>query len=150
MTEPIASRPQLSYVLAATSAAELHDAAAWLSRTPLSPELEIVLAAPGPVMSRVAARSIPAGIKLVSAYGEPDRRAVRVAGARMTTGLVVMVIDCNEDLSSRFRDPFETGADSSGIDPLAEPLDQPGSAHGIVSHISELPRSDLSRLPEPA
>ena len=114
-------RPELSYVVAAMTADEVHNAARWLREHPVSPKVEIVLAAPGSILARVAARVIPPGVRIASAEPPIDRKAVRVAGARATTGLVVIVVDCDDDLDAKLRDPFAVGEQAPVIveDPLA-------------------------------
>ena len=137
-------RPQLSYVLAATSAAEVHHAAAWLRRVSLSTPIEIVLAAPGAVFAWVAARAIPPRVRLASAIGPGDRRSVRVAGARATTGLVVVVIDCDQDLDSKFNDPFAVGGQGTDlVDPSSwvDPSQADAPQVGVVSQLGSLPQS---------
>src|SRR2546428_6734963 len=64
------------------------------------------MAAPDPVLCPVSARPIPPGVTLASALNPPDRKAVRVAGARATKGLLVVVIDCDEDIGSKVWDPL--------------------------------------------
>jgi len=112
------NRPQLSYVLTAVSDQEVHSAACWLRDNALSPTVEIVLAAPGKVLSRVAARAIPPHVKLASAYGPVDRKLVQVAGARETTGLVVICVACDDDFGAQLRDPFAVA--SSDVEDPAE------------------------------
>lgn len=109
-------RPQLSYVLTAITDQEVHNVACWLRDNRLSPAVEIVLAAPGKVLSRVAARAIPSHVKLASAYGLADRKTVQVAGARETTGLVVICVSCEDDFGAQLRDPFAV-ASSDREDP---------------------------------
>jgi hypothetical protein len=70
----------------------------------IAPEIEIVLAAPVRVLARTAARVVPRRAHLASSRGE-DRIAVRRAGAVVTTGLVVIVIDCDEDFEARLKGP---------------------------------------------
>lgn len=106
MSKATEAQPQLSYVLSAMTDQEVHNVACWLRDNQLSPEVEIVLAAPGKVFSRVAARAIPPHVRLASADGAVDRKAVQVAGARQTTGLVVICLSCEDDLGSMLRDPF--------------------------------------------
>jgi hypothetical protein len=101
MTDRQAPRPELSYVLAAITTDEVDNAVSWLRRTTRAPEIEIVLAAPASVLARVAGRMIPPRVRLASAINPPNRKAVRLAGAQLTTGLVVMVVDCDEDIASR-------------------------------------------------
>jgi hypothetical protein len=98
------ARPQLSYVFAATSAEELPRVARWLWRASCAPEIEVVLAAPARLPARTAARVVPRRANLASSGGE-DRIAVRRAGAAVTTGLVVIVIDCDEDFEARLQGP---------------------------------------------
>ncbi len=109
-------RPQLSYVLTAISDQEVHNVACWLRSNSLSPAVEIVLAAPAKVFSRIAARAIPSHVKLASADGVVDRKGVQVAGARETTGLVVICVSCEDDFESQLRDPFAV-ATSGDEDP---------------------------------
>ena len=109
-------RPQLSYVLTAMSDQEVHNVACWLRTNSLSPAVEIVLAAPAKVFSRVAARAVPSHIRLASADGVVDRKGVQVAGARETTGLVVICVSCEDDFESQLRDPFAV-ATSDNEDP---------------------------------
>ncbi len=99
-------KPELSYVLAATSIDEVHKAAAWLRTARLTERVEIVLAAPGPVFGRVPGRIIPPWVRLVSADNTPDRKVIQVAGARQTTGAVVIVVSCGDDLDAKVQDPF--------------------------------------------
>lgn len=108
-------RPQLSYVLAAMTSAEIDRALAWLRSSPVAPGVEIVLAAPASLLGRVAGRLIPPKVQLASAIRPIDRKAVRVAGARETRGLVVMVVDCDEDIAARMRGP-------SGDQPVGDEL----------------------------
>ena len=110
---PDYARPPLSYVLAATTEEEVHVVAQWLWRAPISPQIEIVLAAPAVVLSWIAGSLIPPRVRLASAIRPQDRKAIRVAGAAVTTGLVVIVIDCDDDFAAKFRDPFAPGAASS-------------------------------------
>ena len=98
-----AERPQLSYVLAAMTSDELNRALAWVRSTPMTASVEIVLAAPASLLGRVAGRLIPPKVQLASAIRPVDRKAVRVAGARETRGLVVMVVDCDDDIAARVR-----------------------------------------------
>jgi hypothetical protein len=91
----------LSYVLAALTPDEVHEASRWLHTHPVTSGVEVVLAAPAEALARIPARVIPAGIRLASAPPTADRKLVRTAGARITTGLVVMVVDCNENLDQQ-------------------------------------------------
>jgi len=100
------ANPPLSYVLAAMTTEEVSTAVSWLWRRPISTPAEIILAAPATVLGAVAARTIPPGVTLASALNPPDRKAVRVAGARATKGLLVVVIDCDEDIGSKVWDPL--------------------------------------------
>jgi hypothetical protein len=100
-------RPQLSYVLAAMTSAELNRAVAWVRSTPVAPGVEVVLAAPAALLGRLAGRLIPPKVQLASAIRPLDRKAVRIAGARETRGLVVMVVDCDEDIATRVKGPME-------------------------------------------
>jgi len=100
------SRPELSYVLTAATADEVHRAAAWLRAARFSPQVEIVLAAPATVLGRVAGRLIPGWVRLASAEGVADRKEIQVAGARRTSGAVVIVVSCSDDLDAKLRDPF--------------------------------------------
>ena len=110
MTKPHDAQPQLSYVLSAVTEQEVHSVACWLRDNRLSSEVEVILAAPAKVFARVAARAIPASVTLASADGVADRKAVQVAGARQTTGLVVICISCDDDFGSLLRDPFAAAA----------------------------------------
>lgn len=98
-------RPQLSYVFAATTSEEVHKVAAWL-RTNRPAGAEIVLAAPSRVFADVAGPTIPLGVILASAptAGGEDRKSVRVAGARVTTGLIVVAVDCDGDIAIRMQE----------------------------------------------
>jgi hypothetical protein len=110
-------KPELSYVLAATTTDEVHKAAAWLRQARLSERVEIVLAAPGRVFGLVAGRVIPSWVRLASAENTPDRKVIQVAGARQTTGAVVIVVSCGDDLETKVRDPFATeGPTAEGPD----------------------------------
>ncbi len=111
-------KPDLSYVLSATTTDEVHKAAAWLRQARLSERVEIVLAAPGLVFGLVAGRVIPPWVRLASAENTPDRKVIQVAGARQTTGAVVIVVSCGDDLDAKVRDPFATeGSTVEGHDP---------------------------------
>jgi diadenosine tetraphosphatase ApaH/serine/threonine PP2A family protein phosphatase len=107
-------RPQLSYVLAAMTSAEMNRAVAWLRSTPPAPGVEVVLAAPASLFARVAGRVIPEHVQLASAIRPVDRKAVRVAGAQVTTGLVVMVVDCDDDIAGKLRGPLGGSSASAG------------------------------------
>jgi hypothetical protein len=100
------NRPPVSYVLAALTRDEVHNAASWLRDNSVSDQVEIVLAAPARALAQVPSRVIPRGIQLASAQATQDRKEVRIAGARHTTGLVVIVIDCDEEIGDKLRDPF--------------------------------------------
>ena len=110
------TRPQLSYVLSAVTEQEVHSVARWLRDNQLSSEVEVILAAPAKVFSRVPSRTIPVTVTLASADGVSDRKAVQVAGARRTTGLVVICLSCDDDFDSMLRDPFAAPA-SEGEQP---------------------------------
>jgi hypothetical protein len=103
-------KPHLSYVLAATDAAELAKALTWLRAHPLSPQVEVVLAAPASELARTAGRIIPSWVRLAGAIRPADRNAIRVAGAQVTSGGIVMVVDCDEDLGAKVQDPFDRDA----------------------------------------
>lgn len=108
-------RPDLSYVLSATTTDEVRKAAAWLRQACLSERVEMVLAAPRRVFGLVAGRLIPPWVRLASAENTPDRKVIQVAGARQTTGAVV---SCGDDLEAKVRDPFVTeGPTAEGHDP---------------------------------
>lgn len=102
--------PELSYVLAATTAAEVHDALAWLRGHPISARIEVILAAPAAALARVTATAVPRTVGVAPAPGAARLIDVRLAGARATTGALVVVIDCNEPLDGRVKDPFVDGA----------------------------------------
>jgi hypothetical protein len=110
MSSDEAERPQLSYVLAAMTSVEIDRALAWLRTTPVVPTVEVVLAAPASLLGRIAGRLIPPQVQLASAIRPVDRKAVRVAGARETRGLVVMVVDCDDDIAERVRGPLGESA----------------------------------------
>lgn len=111
-------KPELSYVLAATTTDEVHKAAAWLRTARISERVEIVLAAPGQVLGRVAGRVIPSWVRLASADNTPDRKVIQVAGARQTTGAVVIVVSCGDDLDAKVQDPFAAeGSPDEGPEP---------------------------------
>jgi hypothetical protein len=126
-------RPHLSYVLAAANAEEVHKVAAWLRQGTVPPDVEIVLAAPGQVFGHVAARTIPDRVITASADPQADRKAIRVAGARVTSGLIVIAVDCDDDIAARMRDPFE------GEDPSERP--DPATWSEV-----ELPRAEIGWL----
>ena len=115
MQRPPERRPELSYVLSATTAEEVHKAALWLRTACLSERVEIVLAAPGKVFGQIAGRLIPPWVRLASAENTPDRRVIQVAGARQTTGAVVIVVSCGDDLDAKLRDPFAAPAEAAGM-----------------------------------
>lgn len=96
----------LSYVLVAETRAQVHEVAQWLRAHPISPQVEIVLAAPAAVMTSLPARLVPARVRATSVANPPNRNAIKMAGAAATTGLVVIVIDCEDDFAVRLRDPF--------------------------------------------
>lgn len=105
-------------MLAATTTDEVHKAAAWFREARLSERVEIVLAAPGEVFGLVAGRVIPPWVRLASADNTPDRKVIQVAGARQTTGAVVIVVSCDDDLDLWVRDPFAVeGSAAEGHDP---------------------------------
>jgi len=143
-------RPPLSYVLAAADANEVHKVAAWLRGTFISPEIEIVLAAPQAAFGAIAAQAIPSRVTIAPAEPRADRKAIRVAGARRTTGLVVIAIDCDEDLATRFRDPFSTErGDSSGLENPAEWADLGDDLlRGDVGTLNEV-KPQPKQLPSP-
>ncbi len=107
-------RPELSYVLSATTAQEVHKAALWLRTAQRSERVEIVLAAPGKVFGQIAGRLIPSWVRLAAAEPTLDRRVIQVAGARQTTGAVVIVVSCGDDLDAKLRDPFGGPAGPAG------------------------------------
>lgn len=102
-----ATRPPLSYVLAAITPDEVQRVARWLWSAPIGEQIEIVLAAPAPIFGRTPARVIPPRVRLASCTRGADRIAVRRAGAAATTGLLVIVIDCDGDFATRLRDPLD-------------------------------------------
>ena len=106
------ARPPLSYVFAAISGEELQRVVRWLWRAPIAPEIEVVLAAPVRVLARTAARVVPPRAQLASSRAE-DRIAVRRAGAVVTTGLIVIVIDCDDDFEAKLRGPGAGAAPSA-------------------------------------
>jgi hypothetical protein len=118
----------LSYVLVATTEAEVREVARWLFAATLSPQVEVVLVAPSRVLAKVPARVIPPRVTLASAPAPADVNALRLAGAAVTTGLVVIVIECEGDFSARIKDPFSAQpagpADSPELARWADALDQ--------------------------
>ena len=110
--------PQLSYVLVATTETEVRDVARWLFTATLSPQVEVVLVAPSRALAHVAARTIPPRVRLASSPNPADLNALRMAGAAVSTGLVVIVIECQGDFTSRIRDPFT--AEPTGPSPSTE------------------------------
>lgn len=104
----------LSYVLVAETSDQVHEVAQWLREHPLSDKVEVVLAAPARVMASIPGRLLPSWVRTASAFDPPNRNAIKMAGAAETTGLVVIVIDCEDDFASRLRDPFApvTAADA--------------------------------------
>ena len=133
-------RPELSYVLSATTAEEVHKAALWLRTTRLSDRVEIVLAAPGKAFGRIAGRLIPPWVRLASADDTPDRRMIQVAGARRTTGAVVIVVSCGDDLEAKVRDPFSglAGRADGGEDPHRWAADSAAQLPPVVGEVSQL------------
>jgi hypothetical protein len=109
--------PPLSYVLVATTEDEVRVVARWLYGAPLSPQVEVVLAAPARALGHVPARVIPPRVRLASAPGTPTLNALRMAGAAVTTGLVVIVIECQGDFTVRIRDPFAAQPVAAGGSP---------------------------------
>ena len=109
-----ASAPPLSYVLVAETRKQVHDVAQWLKANPISEKVEIVLAAPTSIIAGMPARMVPARVRLASAMGPPNKTAIKVAGAAQTTGLVVIVIDCEDDFAARLRDPFAAAPADTG------------------------------------
>ncbi len=98
--------PPLSYVLVATTDAEVRQVAGWLFTANLSPQVEVVLAAPARVLAQVAARVIPPRVRLASATEPATINTLKMVGAAATSGLVVIVIECEGDFTSGIRDPF--------------------------------------------
>ena len=105
-TDPPGLHPPLSYVLVATTEGEVRQVARWLFNASLSPQVEVVLVAPSRVLAHVPARVIPPRVVLASAPAPADVNLLRMAGAAVTTGLVVIVIECEGDFTSRIKDPF--------------------------------------------
>ena len=126
----------------------MHNVAQWLWRARLSPQIELVLAAPAVVLSWIAGRLIPPRVRIASAIGARDRKAIRVAGAVVTTGLIVIVVDCNEDFASKTRDPFSDGGEPS--DPIRrEVVRWAGQAEpGGSAAVEGLPAARLHSLNE--
>jgi hypothetical protein len=114
MVKDPADLPPLSYVLVATTEADVRHTARWLFSANLSPQVEIVLVAPSKVLAHVPARVIPPRVRLASAPGTPSLNTLRLAGAAVTTGLVVIVIECEGDFTARIRDPFAAQAAVTG------------------------------------
>ena len=122
--------PRLSYVLAATDSVELARVVTWLRQRRMSPDIEIVVAASASDLARTAGRLVPPWVRLAGAIKPADRKAVRVVGARASTGSVVIVVDCNDDFSSRIGDPFGSGTGVDENDPAEVILDNPGVQTG--------------------
>lgn len=130
-----AARPELSYVLAAADADEVHAALGWLRQNPVANGIEVVLAAPAAALAQVAASAVPRRIGLVAA-GAGGRTEVRIAGARATTGQVVVAIDCSDDLASRLGDRLATEPDQTDSGLLGNiDTDLPP----VVGHVASLP-----------
>jgi hypothetical protein len=96
----------LSYVLVAETVDQVHEVAQWLREHPLSDKVEVIVSAPARVMASIPGRLMPSWVRTASAINPPNRNAIKMAGAAETTGLVVIVIDCEDDFASRLRDPF--------------------------------------------
>lgn len=129
------TRPDVSYVLAAASADEVHAALGWLRLNPLADGVEIILAAPAAALAQVAASAVPRRIGLVAAAG-CGRTEVRIAGARSTTGQVVVAIDCSEDLAARLGDRLAAEQPQADVGLLGDiDTDLPP----VVGHIGSLP-----------
>lgn len=109
--------PPLSYVLVATTEDEVRQVARWLFTATLSPQVEIVLAAPARVLAHVPARVMPPRVRLASAPDPAGLSSLRMAGAAVTNGLVVIVIECEGDFTSRIRDPFAAQLVSPAVSP---------------------------------
>ncbi len=146
MTCEVKGRPELSYVLSATSAEEVHKAAAWLRNARLSQRVEVVMAAPGRVFGMVADRVIPPWVKLVAA-DTVDRRLVQIAGARESTGAVVIIVSCGDDLDAKLRDPFATRSGSDGGEVPPHWID--GVSIELPPGIGEHPAESVIRFPSP-
>jgi hypothetical protein len=117
-------------VLAALTPDEVHEASRWLHTHPVTPGVEVVLAAPAEALARIPARVIPAGVRLASAPPTADRKLVRTAGARITTGLVVMVVDCNENLDQQLARVPGAGSRGAG-GPFEDPSTWAGQPEDI-------------------
>lgn len=130
MSDRPEQRPELSYVVAAMTAAEVHNAARWLREHPLTPQVEVVLAAPAAILSRIAGRAIPPGVRVASADPPINRRTVRIAGAQATTGLVVIVLDSDADLGTKLRNPFAEGEPGPTI--VEDPVTWVGEVEPVI------------------
>ena len=146
MTQEAERRPELSYVLSATSAEEVHKAAAWLRNARLSDRVEVVMAAPGKVFGLVAGRAIPPWVKLVAADTQ-DRRLVQIAGARESTGAVVIIVSCGDDLDAKLRDPFANPSGSATGEATQHWID--GASIQLPPGIGEIPAESPGRFPRP-
>lgn len=118
----------------------MHEALSFLRATPISPHIEVVLCAPATALAHVAARLVPPRIRLASAMAPNDRREIRIAGARATTGNLVIVVDCNEDLKGRLTDPFANGEPPpSAENPAAWAADlDAGQPIQVISRVDRL------------
>lgn len=141
-------RPELSYVLSATTTEEVHKAAAWLRNARLSERVEVVMAAPGNVFSKVAGRLIPPWVRLVAAENTQDRRRVQIAGARESLGAVVIIVSCGDDLDAKLRDPFAGPQDSGEGEDPQHWLDSAGIQlpSGVSEHPGEAPSTKRHRF----